>query len=68
MHVETIQPALFGYALYQPQNKNQACFSALCYHPGRTEASQASPFEFAQRHLRRDRAAIGSEGKKARPF
>ena len=35
-------------------------------HP--EQAEPASPFEFAPRHLRGSRAAIGSEGKKARPF
>ena len=37
-------------------------------YPSCSEASQAPPFEYAPRQLRGSRAAIGSEGKKARPF
>ena len=37
-------------------------------YPSCSEASQAPPFEYAPRQLRGSRAAIGSGGKKARPF
>jgi len=46
----------------------QVCFSVPQNHPNHTEASQAPLFESAQRQPRGSRAAIGSEGKKARPF
>ena len=36
--------------------------------PPHAESSQASPFEYALRQLWGSRAAIGSGGKKARPF
>ena len=48
--------------------KKQTCFPALRNHLSRIGASQAPPFESAQRRLRGSRAAIGSGGKKARPF
>ena len=44
------------------------CFFALQWPPSSAAASQAPPFEYALRQLRRSRAAIGSGGKKARPF
>ncbi|MFR5854370.1 MAG: hypothetical protein ACLUE8_08600 [Lachnospiraceae bacterium] len=46
----------------------QVCFSVPQNHPNHTKTSKAPPFEFAPRQLRGSRAAIGSEGKKARPF
>ena len=48
--------------------KKQTCFPALRNHLSRIGASQAPPFESAQRRLLGSRAAIGSGGKKARPF
>ena len=41
---------------------------ALQAHPNRSKASQPALSEYANRQLRGRRAALGNEGKKARPF
>ena len=66
-----------SYVVFKPNQIKQCgdvrryllfCFFALQWPPSSAAASQAPPFEYALRQLRRSRAAIGSGGKKARPF
>ena len=67
-----------SYVVFKPNQiksatDNVGTFADICYFVslrcnGLQAASQAPPFEHALRQLRRSRAAIGSGGKKARPF
>ena len=67
-----------SYVAFKPNQiksatDNVGTFADICYFislrcNGLQAASQAPPFEHALRQLRRSRAAIGSGGKKARPF
>ena len=63
-----ILASLVEYVRRQPRIEKQACLWTQLNHPSPIETSQAPTFESAQRQLRGSRAAIGSGGKKARPF
>ena len=66
--IETSQPARGAYAHRQLREKNISPFIHAAKPSGHNEASQPARGALASRQLRGSRAAIGSGGKKARPF